>query len=85
MKTNNSSDSSFHKDQQIILEECVLENIPNILSNIPQQVAQVTSLLLKGMKHHPVKSFPRLKVAKCSERQRVCKSTHYSHAFICDW
>ena len=55
---NNSSDSSFHNDHRIILEECALENIPNILSNIPQQVAQVTSLLLKGIKHHPVKLFP---------------------------
>ena len=55
---NSSSDSSFQNVHWIILEKCALENIPNILSNIPPQVAQVTSLLLRRIKHHPVKSFP---------------------------
>ena len=43
---------------QLVLEECALETIPDILSNILLKVDKINSLLVKGTKHHPIRLFP---------------------------
>ena len=57
---NHSSDSlpEVQHVHQLVLEECALETIPDILSNILLKVTKIKSLLLKGMKQHPIRSLP---------------------------
>ena len=57
---NHSSDflPKLQHVHQLVLEECALETIPDILSNILLKVTKIKSLLLKGMKQHPIRSFP---------------------------
>ena len=57
---NSSSDTIklFNHVHQLVLEDCPLERIPDILSNIQPKVTQISSLILKRMKHHPLKTFP---------------------------
>ena len=58
INSSNSTLTWFNHVHQLVLEECAVENVPNILLNIEKKVTQINSLILRRMVHHPVLTFP---------------------------